>query len=251
MSDMTISIITVCRNAKKEVSDLAPSLLAALGPEDEWVVQDGASTDGTVGQLLCLKDSRIRVESQPDGGIYDAMNRATTRATGDFHLFIGADDRLRIKLDEIRVLLKDPHTVYYGDVWLKAADCRYHGVFDGAKLARTNICQQAIFYPRAAFDKRSFDVRYTRQADWVFNMDCFSDPSLKFEYLPVIVADFDQSGVSSIAMDDAFQCDYRRLLKRYFSLRQRWRSVLLSSLSVVYRALPFVAPPRQKSLGVK
>lgn len=245
MSLPSISVITVCRNSKNELPAAAISVLAALGGGDEWVVQDGASSDGSPEIARDLNDPRVRLESRPDGGIYDAMNRAVKRAGGDYLYFLGADDRLRIRLDEVRAFLKDGQTVYYGDVWRTASRDRYAGAFDGAKLARTNICQQAIFYPRAAFAGRRFDVRYRQQADWVFNMDAFADLSLKFEHLPLLVADYAQEGASSRQMDDEFQRDYRRLLKKYFSFRERWKPSLLNTLSNLYRALPGVPPPRQ------
>ncbi len=251
MKGTSISVITVCRNAHRDIPEAAVSVLAALGAEDEWVVQDGASTDGTAELLSGLGDPRVRWESRPDSGIYDAMNRAAERAAGDFLLFLGSDDRLKIHLDEARGNLNDARTLYYGDVWRAVTGDRYAGTFDGAKLARTNICQQAIFYPRTAFDGRKFDTRYALQADWVFNMECFADQSLKFAHIPLLVAEYAQVGASSIAMDEAFQRDYRRLLKRHFSFRQRWKPSLLNTLSNLYHALPGVPPPRQTTARAK
>ena len=245
MKEVRISVVTVCRNSMKEWPSLSANVLSSLGTPDEWVVQDGASTDGSAEYVCGLTDSRLKSESCPDGGIYDAMNRAVGRAIGDFILFLGVDDRLRIRLDEARGRLKECRTIYYGDVWRTQSLDRYAGAFDGAKLARTNIGQQAIFYPRVAFDGRRFDERYTQQADWVFNMDCFADASLKFKYVDLLVADYAQGGASSLRMDEAFQRDYRQLLKKYFPFRQRWKPSMLSALSDLYRALPGVPPPRQ------
>ena len=56
------------------------------------------------------------VWKRADQGIYDALNKAVRRAQGDFLLILGADDRLRLPLDELRPLLRDDRTVYY-DVW--------------------------------------------------------------------------------------------------------------------------------------
>ena len=251
MKEERISLVTVCRNSMKEWPSLSASVLSALGTCDEWVVQDGASTDGSAGYVLGLKDSRVRGESRPDAGIYDAMNRAVERADGDFLLFLGVDDRLRIHLDEAREWLKDSCTIYYGDVWRTTTQDRYAGAFDGSKLARTNICQQSIFYPKTVFKDRRFDERYSQQADWVFNMECFADSSLQFEYIDLLVADYAQGGASSLRMDAAFQRDYRRLLKKFFSFRQRWKPSFLSALSEVYRALPGIPSPRQTSARSK
>lgn len=245
MSAPAISVVTVCRNSRDELPGAADSILAALSAHDEWVVQDGASMDGSGEFLAGLGDERVRVESLSDDGIYDALNRAVARVRGDFVLIIGADDRLRIGFDDIRSHLRDAQTVYYGDVHRVVTGDRYAGPFDGAKLARTNICQQAIFYPRAAFTGRSFDLKYRQQADWVFNMSCFADPALKFHYVPLIVSDYAQHGISSLRMDYAFQRDYRQLLKKYFQFHQRWRPMLASALGDLFRLLPGVPPPRQ------
>jgi len=245
MSEVPISVITVCRNSMADLSASADSLLSALGLRDEWVIQDGDSTDGTQEYLKNRNDTRIQLESCPDAGIYDALNRAVARSAGQFLLVLGSDDRLRIHLDEVRSFLTDPYTLYYGDVWRTETNDRYAGAFDAAKLARTNICQQAIFYPRAAFKERQFDLRYAQQADWVFNMACHADDSLRFQYLDVLVADYAQQGVSSLKMDEAFQRDYRRLLKQYFPFSKRWRPVFSSLCSDMYRALPGVPAPRQ------
>lgn len=245
MNALAISVVTVCRNSARDLPAAAASVLKALGPQDEWVVQDGASTDGSAGMLREAGDPRLKLESRPDGGIYEAMNRAVGRASGAYILFLGADDRLRIHLDEARAFLKDARTVYYGDVWRVESGDRYAGAFEGARLARTNICQQSIFYPRAAFEGREFDVHYRQQADWAFNMACFADPTLRFEYVPLLVADYGQGGLSSMRMDETFQRDYRRLLRTHFPLGQRWKPVLASMLSDLYRALPGVPPSRQ------
>jgi len=251
MSSSSISIITVCRNSTEEIPSAAASVLKALGPRDEWEVQDGVSTDGTLEFLKGLDDSRMHLEIRPDDGIYDAMNRAVERVQGDYLLFLGADDRLKIQLDTVRERLTDQRTIYYGDVWRMETRDRYAGKFDGAKLARTNICQQAVFYPKAAFEGRKFDVRYVQQADWVFNMDCFADSSLRFEYIDLVVADYAQGGASSMKMDEAFQREYRILLKKYFPFSQRWKPSLLSVLSDLYRALPGIPASRQTPARAK
>ena len=246
ISAPTISVVTVCLNSRAEVETLSTSVLPTLGAKDEWVIQDGGSNDGTVEFINELDDRRIKPVSRSDAGIYDAMNQAAVRSSGDYLIFLGSDDKLRIKLDDVRTYLVCPRTVYYGDVWRPISQDRYAGEFNAKKLARTNICQQAIFYPRNAFAKRKFETRYTRQADWVFNMNCFADPNLRFEYIPLLIADYGETGVSSTSFDGEFQKDYRRLLRRYFDLGQRWQPSLLHLLSTIYRSLPGVPPAWQR-----
>jgi glycosyltransferase involved in cell wall biosynthesis len=175
--------------------------------------------------------------SEPDRGVYDAMNSAVRRARGAFVYFLGADDVLLPGFARALDALASERTVYYGDVVLSSSGARYAGPFDAAKLARTNICHQAIFYPRHVFDRRAFDLRFPRLADWAFNMACWSDPELSFHYLDIAIAAYnDAGGMSAAAMDWAFYDAYPELLRRHFPLRARWRPLAMHALSRAYRA---------------
>jgi glycosyltransferase involved in cell wall biosynthesis len=89
-----ISIITATYNSKGELPLLIASLRAQTDQGFEWIVADGGSDDGTVEMLRSLEGLRVTVLSQPDFGIYDAINRGLRGASGDFYVAVGADDRL-------------------------------------------------------------------------------------------------------------------------------------------------------------
>jgi len=165
------------------------------------------------------------------------MNKGVERMRGRWCYFWGADDRLLPGFAELAGRLADPDTIYYGDVRLASDGRRYAGPFDAAKLARTNICHQAIIYPRRAFDGRRFDLRYRTQADWEFNMRCWSDPSLKFHYVDVVVACYNDRGRSAQAEDFAFYMDYGKLLRRHFTWRTAFFPLARWGLSRAWRAL--------------
>jgi glycosyltransferase involved in cell wall biosynthesis len=212
-----ISVITVVRNGARTLRDCIGSLAKQQYGNLEYLVIDGESTDGTLEIVRAFPGTVTRFLSEPDGGTYDAMNKGTRMATGDFVLFLGADDQLLADLRETAPLLRDPRTVYYGDAFWPGRNRRYDGRFGTAKLALRNICQQAMFYPRAVFEKYAFDTRYRFQADWEFNMRCFSDPELRFEYLPLLVSRYnDLDGSSTRHRDLDLEEDYLRLLWRHF-----------------------------------
>ncbi len=96
MSDIKLSIITATYNAAEHLPRLIESLLAQTDQDFEWVVADGASTDGTLELLEQARPKfrRVIVDSRPDFGIYDALNRAVKLSTGKFYLVLGADDEL-------------------------------------------------------------------------------------------------------------------------------------------------------------
>jgi glycosyltransferase involved in cell wall biosynthesis len=89
-----VSIITVVRNGEKHIEQCIQSVLAQTYSPIEHIIVDGASTDGTV-DILREYDSRIAYwQSEPDNGIYDAMNKGSQLARGDYALYLNSDDYL-------------------------------------------------------------------------------------------------------------------------------------------------------------
>lgn len=89
-----ISIVTATYNSADRLPDLIASLRAQTDRRFEWIVADGASKDGTVGLVNEAFDLGPVITSQPDFGIYDALNRAIAAANGSHYLVVGSDDRL-------------------------------------------------------------------------------------------------------------------------------------------------------------
>lgn len=90
-----ITVITATYNASKVLPGLIDSLRSQTDQDFEWIVVDGASTDGTVELVEAAGDVVTRWVSEPDFGIYHALNKALGLATGEYYLVLGADDRLR------------------------------------------------------------------------------------------------------------------------------------------------------------
>jgi glycosyltransferase involved in cell wall biosynthesis len=89
-----ISVITATFNAVEQLPSLISSLKMQVDKNFEWIVVDGASTDGTIALLEGVEDIDVRVSSSPDFGIYDALNKGVALASGDYYLVLGADDAL-------------------------------------------------------------------------------------------------------------------------------------------------------------
>lgn len=87
------SVVTVVRNDSAGLRRTHESLAAQTFGDWEWLVQDGASSDGTADVAQSFADPRITARSEADGGIYDAMNRGLAAATGDWVVFMNAGDR--------------------------------------------------------------------------------------------------------------------------------------------------------------
>jgi len=216
MTSEDISIVMATRNVRGDL-DGALDSIEAFAPDCPLYVWDARSTDGTQ-ELLKQHDPLItRWESGEDTGIYDAFQKALQWVETPFVYFLGADDRLRSDWRMVAEEVHDTSKVYYSDVWLCGKNKRYNGEFSQMDLARTNICQQAIFYPTHIFTKHPFCMDYPLQADWELNMWCQAQKDLELSYVDGCVCDFnDTSGSSSTSYDQVFNRDYPRLLRRYF-----------------------------------
>ncbi len=186
----------------------------------EILVQDGASTDETRGFLESQRD--VLWQSERDGGIYDAMNRAIARSSGRFLMFLGAGDMLEPNvLGEVAACVSGEAGLHfvYGQVRLSDG-ALYDGAFSPSKLRTKNICQQAIFYERTLFERLGkFDLRYPLLSDWEWNFRCFGDANIKKQFLPLTVARYEGGGRSR-ARDEAFLRDRLTLIRRHLGARQ-------------------------------
>ncbi len=94
MSSPFISILTATFNAEAVLPGLIASLQAQTDTDFEWVVVDGGSDDHSVALVRASGLARVVVVSEPDFGIYDALNKSVKAASGDYYLVLGADDLL-------------------------------------------------------------------------------------------------------------------------------------------------------------
>lgn len=89
---MKVSIITVCFNSADTIRDSIRSVLEQSHSDIEYIIVDGASTDGTLGVISEYGSQIAEVVSEPDDGIYDAMNKGIRRATGEIVGILNSDD---------------------------------------------------------------------------------------------------------------------------------------------------------------
>jgi len=90
----SLSIVTATYNAAAHLPALIESLRGQTDKDFEWIIADGGSNDETQVILNAVRDLNILLDSRPDFGIYDALNRAIKLTTADYYLVLGADDYL-------------------------------------------------------------------------------------------------------------------------------------------------------------
>lgn len=206
---MKISIITVTYNVRETVGDCLASV-AAQGHRDlEHVVIDGASTDGTL-ELLEAQRARLAVlVSEPDRGIYDALNKGLARASGDVVGLLHADDVFADAgvLARVAEAFADPAVeAVYGDLVYVAREApgqvvRYWRAeaFEPRRLGWGWMPPHPTLYLRRSLYERfgGFDTRYRIAADYDLMLRVLSQLSGRVAYLPQVLVRMRLGGVSN------------------------------------------------------
>jgi glycosyltransferase involved in cell wall biosynthesis len=210
---LTFSIIIPTLNSARHIKGAVESILSQDFSDFEVVIVDGESSDDTVGIIQSFADNRIKIFSGRDSGIYDAMNRGISRASGEYVYFLGSDDRLygNDVLSRVATFLTGSDVVY-GDIFNEGLNRVYDGEFSGNTLLIQNISHQAIFCRKTLFQKLgNFDTRFRIHADWAFNLKWFFSKEVSSKYIPVVIARYGPSGVSS-----SFTAEHFRIHKYIF-----------------------------------
>ncbi|MGN6395360.1 MAG: glycosyltransferase family 2 protein [Mucilaginibacter sp.] len=216
-----VSIVCVTYNAAQTLPQLLGSIAAHKSNAVELVIIDGKSTDATID---IIRQNETIVDfwiSEPDKGIYDAMNKSIAYVKGKWIVFLGADDMLMDDFDKMLTALKDTDTIYYGNVIFYGKS--FSKVYDDYYLTKLNICHQAIYYPRAVFEKYKYDLKYNVYADYHLNLRCWHDPQFKFQHVDYLVASFPEGGYSFYTKDPEFEKDRDVLFKKYLKRKSYYR----------------------------
>ncbi len=198
MPSPLISVIIVCRNPGPRLHTALASVCEQQGRDYECVVIDGASTDGT-REWLATQHFRLgALVSEPDHGVYDAMNKGVAHASGEWVIFLGADDRFSADdlLSQASPILRET----------AAAACIGQARFDDGRLYdfimkpapvhRNFVHHQAAFYRRRLFTAHGgFDASLHMQADYDFNLRIFQ-AGVSFTPLGLNVAECSSGGLS-------------------------------------------------------
>jgi putative colanic acid biosynthesis glycosyltransferase len=170
-----LSIVTIVRNDSPGLERTRASIAAQTGFRDfEWLIVDGASTDGTAQLAQAYEETYVSAVSAPDDGIFDAMNKGLERAVGTFVVFLNAGDTFAHSGVLGRVaaaLAADDIDFLYGDS-LEA--------FGGSRLSykaaqghqRVNYgmfgCHQGMYYRRSLIGAQRYDPRFRIAGDYCF-----------------------------------------------------------------------------------
>ena len=235
MSAPVFSIVIPSFNSAATLEETIDSVLGQTPGLAEVIVIDGGSTDGTLAILDSYGD-KIRYISEPDRGIYDAMNKGIDLAQGQYINFQGAGDKLRPGILErisgamptalgrhVPSELPPGPTMVYGKVWIVDQQRIDGEEFSKMTLRNGNIPHQAVFYSRDLFDTVGrYDLKYPVLADYALCLQCFGDDRVRKLYVDEVVADYLGGGVSTQRHDDVFYADLGGLIRKNLGARAYW-----------------------------
>lgn len=167
------SIVTVTWNDLSGVRETAQSVRAQTFRDFEWLVIDGGSADGTVEAAAAGEFAGAKFTSEPDKGLYDAMNKGLGRVTGDYVIFMNGGDTFADEevLRDVAALDDFGETsVIYGDAFeVDGAYAVYKPAMSHRAIPYTMFAHhQSIFYRRADIGGLRYELDYRIGADWVF-----------------------------------------------------------------------------------
>lgn len=201
----TVTVITVTYNSVNEIESTIQSVLTQTYPKIEYIIIDGGSTDGTLDTIKKYQDRITYWISEPDKGIYDAMNKAVIKAHGEWVIFMNSGDAFYSDKTLSQIFKTGTTDIYkqygilYGDRCniyhnrkeiIKAEDIQHIENF-------MPFCHQAALTRTHLIREMPFDTRYQLGADYDFFLKSYHK-GVQFKKINLCIANYEsEHGVSS------------------------------------------------------
>ena len=213
MKILKFSIITIAYNSVQTIERTLKSVLAQSFTDYEYIIVDGASKDDTlkiVKQYEPLFEGRMKWISEPDKGIYDAMNKGILMSSGDIIGIVNSDDwlepnTLQILVDEISKDSDNREKILTGEMLFHYEDGstqHYPTSFERyeyfAKRYRMGLNHPATFVPRVIYDRIGiFDDRFKLYADADFIIRCY-EAGVGVHFINKVLSNMSDGGASNV-----------------------------------------------------
>ena len=214
---MKVSIITATFNSAATIADTVRSLESQSYKDIEYIIIDGASKDNT---LDVIRDNCTRVSilvSEPDQGIYDALNKGITLSTGDIVGFLHSDDMLAYSdaiKDLVATISENNADCVYADLdYVDKFDTKsivrhwHSGVFNVKKLKAGWMPPHPTFYMKKTLYEQmgGFNLTYGICSDYDSIIRYLNKGQLKVSYLPTVVIKMRVGGASNNSIGNLFK----------------------------------------------
>ncbi len=202
-----VSVVTVCFNSDRYLAEAMESVLGQTYPEIEYIIVDGGSTDGTLDVIRSFEPrfaGRLRWISEPDTGIYDAMNKGIALCSGELIGLLNSDDRYMPRAIELIVEAATTHPdagLVYGDVEIISEEGeplridRAAEVEPGGRPDWLPMCHQSLLVRASVYrELGGYDLRYRILADYDFVLRALS-AGVRAIRVAAVIAQFRLGGV--------------------------------------------------------
>ncbi len=244
---MRVSIITAVYNNEKTIEDCMSSVLSQTYPDIEYIIVDGGSNQETLTKLeaAAKQHDNITLSSEPDHGIYDALNKGVAKATGEIIGFVHSDDFLadtQIIASIVEVFKKQGVDGVYGDL-------HYVALENTDKIIRNWISQPfnlellkkgwmpahpTLYVKKQVYDTYgAFNLSFKIAADYDFILRIFKQADLKFFYLPKTIVKMRVGGASNKSIKNIIlksKEDYRAISSNNIG---NWWTIFLKNVSKI------------------
>ena len=213
-----VSIVTVVRNDAPRLLRTLESVSRAKSEQVEFVVIDGASTDGTTEVIRAHEGLIDRWISEPDAGIYDAMNKAVPLCRGSFIMFLNAGDELLVDIGSLAQGSHDGCVLQYGRANMLNPDGSLSYV-KGKRLKSPRrflkgmpLCHQAILYRRDVMP--SYDTSFRIMSDRLISYRMMKEFGMaRTRFLDATLVNYYEDGYSKSVSTAEWQAEQNRLYR--------------------------------------
>lgn len=218
-----ISVITVNLNNLDGLKRTMDSVLTQTYSDYEYVIVDGGSTDGSREYIEQYADKLAYWCSEADNGIYNAMNKAVSKATGEYVCFMNSGDCFYSNtiLEDI-FSCEQTADILYGDVCRskngeKLSERKFPKQITAEQMFRGGITHQAIFSRRSLHLQHPYDENYKMIADWNFLVRRLLDGCV-FKHVGKVVCCYDITGYSCTTREknDIHERQFKKVLDELF-----------------------------------
>jgi putative colanic acid biosynthesis glycosyltransferase len=230
MNRPIISIITTVYNACNTLEATIESVISQENELFEYWIIDGGSQDGSINIIQKYEKNLAGWISEPDKGIFDAMNKGVNLANGEWIYFLGGDDILQPGiLKQILPYLIEPYKIVFGDVIFDNKNIMKS--FLGVRtLLQNTLHHQSAFYRSSLFEDFQYDCTLFIQADYELNLRTYIQ-DLPVKYVPLLIATYALGGTSAGHSEKSLN---EINIIRSRNLKNSWQNVFLSFLLRMY-----------------
>ena len=238
-----ISIVTPCFNSEKTIVKTLECMLNQTYKEFEYIIVDGGSRDNTLKIIEEYRSefgNRIKVISEPDKGIYDAMNKGIKMATGKIIGIVNSDDFYECDALEniVKVYNGEQYAIFYG-MLRTLSEGRESSIvmYNHEFLTNQMITHPSCFVTKKTYeDFGCYSLEYKSSADYEFMLRVFFNKKVSFIPVYKVLSNFDTGGTSNslVGMEETAKLLYK--YKIISSKKYYFKRIYIAALRIIHHS---------------